>query len=148
MPNKEYTLTMVRYNLWQNESMLAAADSFSAAARERDRGAFFGSIRKTLSHVFWGDMLWMSRFAAIPAPDVGGPESTNFIRSWKRYLVEPKAFDGRVLEWAHEAAPDWFEGDLTWYSGSLDRDFTQPRKTLIIQFLTIKRTIAGRFTRC
>ncbi len=134
MPNKEYTLTMARYNLWQNQSLLAAADGLSAAERQLDRGAFFGSIEKTLSHVFWGDMLWMSRFAGTPAPEGSGLDSVNFIGNWKQYLVDRRAFDERILKWAHEVAPDWFDGDLSWYAGSVGRDLTQPRKTLVIQF--------------
>ena len=66
MPNKEYVLAMARYNLWQNESILAAADALSPVERERERGAFFGSIQKTLSHLFWADMVWLSRFTGTP----------------------------------------------------------------------------------
>jgi len=134
MPNREYTLAMARYNLWQNESMLAAADGLPTSERERDRGAFFGSIQKTLSHVFWGDMLWMSRFAGTPTPDGGSTESTSFMKSWERFLVERKTFDQRILEWAHDVTPDWFEGELSWYSGALGSDVTKPRKTLVINF--------------
>ncbi len=134
MPNKEYALTMARYNLWQNQSLMAAADSLSAAERKRDRGAFFGSIERTLSHVFWGDMLWMSRFAGTPPPDGSGQESVNFIRSWEQYRGDRKAFDDQILNWARQVPPDCFEGDLTWYAGSVGRELTQPRKTLVIQF--------------
>lgn len=134
MPNKEYTLTMARYNLWQNKSMLTAADGLSISERERDRGAFFGSIQKTLSHVFWGDMIWMNRFAGTPTPDVDSTESANFIKSWERFLVDRKTFDQLILKWAHDVTPNWFEGDLNWYSGSLGRDAAKSKKTLIIQF--------------
>lgn len=134
MPNKQYTLTMARYNAWQNESMLAAADSLSDSERQRDRGAFFGSIQHTLSHLFWGDMIWMSRFAGTPPPDGPGSQSTQLIRHWDRYLTDRKAFDGRILQWAHDVEPDWFEGDLSWFSGAVGRDVTESKTTLVIQF--------------
>ncbi len=134
MPNKQYTLTMARYNRWQNESLLTAADGLSAAERERDRGAFFGSIHRTLSHLFWGDMLWMSRFTTTPPPDLPGAQSTEFIRSWAQYLIDRKAFDERILQWAHDVAPDWFEGDFTWHSVMLGRDLTDSKATLVMQF--------------
>ncbi|WP_419913729.1 DinB family protein [Hoeflea sp.] len=133
MPNKEYVTTMARYNMWQNQSLLAAADSLSAAEREKDRGAFFDSIHKTLSHIFWGDMIWMHRFAGTPAPDGGITDSTGFIRSWAQYLNDREAFDKTILEWAHDVDPDWFEGDLTWYSGAIGRELTKPKKILIMQ---------------
>ncbi|WP_282607786.1 DinB family protein [Pelagibius sp. Alg239-R121] len=133
MPDKEYTLTMARYNLWQNESLLAAADSLSAAEREKDRGSFFGSIQQTLSHIYWGDMIWLSRFAGTQAPDGGIPESVALIESWDKFRDDRKVFDERILQWAHEVSPTWFEGDLGWFSGALGRDVTKPKKILVIQ---------------
>ncbi len=134
MPNKEYALAMARYNLWQNESLLAATDGLSSSEREMDRGAFFGSIEQTLSHLFWGDRVWMSRFAGTPLPEGGIPESTSLIKSWSDFCEERKEFDERILQWAHEVTPDWFTGDLSWHSGALGREVTKPKKTLVIQF--------------
>jgi uncharacterized damage-inducible protein DinB len=133
MPNKEYVLTMARYNLWQNESVLAAAGTLSAAERERERGAFFGSIQKTLSHLFWADMVWLSRFTGTAGPEVGIPGSVSLISDWETFLADRKAVDHRILQWAHDVVPDWFEGDLSWFSGALGRDVTKPKKTLAIQ---------------
>ena len=59
---------MARYNRWQNESIYAAADGLSDAARRMDRGSFFQSIHATLSHVLWADELWMSRLSDWEAP--------------------------------------------------------------------------------
>jgi len=44
--------------------------------REQGRGAFFGSIHKTLSHLLWADGVWMSRFTDLPRPQGGIPESS------------------------------------------------------------------------
>ena len=134
MPDRDYVLMMARYNLWQNESMLAAADGLTPAEREQDRGAFFGSIQKTLSHLFWGDRIWMSRFAGTPALTVDGSQSTQLIENWDQFLADRKDFDRQILQWAHVVTTDWFEGDLTWYSGGLGREFTKPKTTLVIQF--------------
>ncbi|MCD9147102.1 DinB family protein [Pseudophaeobacter flagellatus] len=134
MPTKEYALTMARYNLWQNENLLSTADDLPGAEREKDRGAFFSSIQKTLSHLFWGDMIWMSRFAGTSAPKGGITETTDLITSWESYRADRKAFDERILKWAHEVAPEWFEGELTWFSGAIDREITKPKSLLVIQF--------------
>ena len=45
--------------------------------RRRERGAFFGSIHKTLSHLLWADRIWMSRFTDVPKPEGGIPESVS-----------------------------------------------------------------------
>jgi uncharacterized damage-inducible protein DinB len=133
MPNKEYVLTMARYNLWQNESVLAAANTLSPAEREAKRGAFFDSIQQTLSHIFWGDMVWLGRFTGTPGPEGGIPESVSLISDWETFLGQRKAFDHRILQWAHDVAPDWFEGELSWFSGAIGRQVTKPKKTLVIQ---------------
>jgi len=133
MPDKEYALTMARYNLWQNESILAAAGVLSPAEREKERGVFFGSIQKTLSHLFWADRVWLSRFTGAPAPEGGIPESVSLISDWETFLAERKAFDHHILQWAHDVAPGWFEGDLSWFSGAVGRNVTKPKKTLVIQ---------------
>ncbi|MGB0506003.1 MAG: DinB family protein [Pikeienuella sp.] len=133
MPNKEYTLTMARYNCWQNESMLTAAGGLSPEERQKDRGAFFGSIQKTASHLFWGDMIWMNRFAGTPAPTVPGPESVNMITDWGQYCDERTAFDKQIIQWAQNVSPGWFDGDLSWYSGATGRNLTKSKRLLVIQ---------------
>ena len=63
-----YAGTMARYNRWQNESLYREALKLSDEERQRDRGAFFGSIHGTLNHLFWGDSLWLSRFGGGEKP--------------------------------------------------------------------------------
>ncbi len=60
MIDAAYVQRMARYNRWQNENLYAVADRLSDAERRRDRGAFFGSIHATLSHLLWADCTWMS----------------------------------------------------------------------------------------
>ena len=97
MPNREYALAMARYNLWQNENLLNAADGLSPEERARDRGAFFGSIQKTFSHVLWGDMMWMSRFAGTARPPGGLAESVGLADDWPAYpAMDARGFAGMV----------------------------------------------------
>ena len=49
-----YVQRMARYNRWQNENLYSVADRLSDDERRRERGAFFGSIHKTLSHLLVG----------------------------------------------------------------------------------------------
>lgn len=133
MPNQQYALAMARYNLWQNESLLAATDSIPAEERAKDRGAFFGSIQKTFSHILWADMAWLSRFAGTTPPSGGIPDSTTLADDWDDFRKERQRMDERLLQWAHETSPEWFEGDLTWFSGAIGRDITKPKKMLVLQ---------------
>lgn len=70
MITPEYLQRMARHNRWQNASIFGAADGLSDAERRQDRGAFFKSIHGTLSHLFWGDTIWMGRFDGGDGPDV------------------------------------------------------------------------------
>ena len=59
----DYVRRMARYNRWQNENLYGAADGLTDEERHRDRGAFFGSIHRTMCHLLWADQTWMSRFS-------------------------------------------------------------------------------------
>jgi uncharacterized damage-inducible protein DinB len=53
MIDAAYVALMARYNRWQNENLFCVATLLSEEERRRERGAFFGSIHKTLSHLLW-----------------------------------------------------------------------------------------------
>lgn len=111
MPDQTYALTMARYNLWQNHSMTVAVSRLPSDERDRDHGAFFGSIRRTFHHVFWGDRVWMSRFAGQPAPEGGLASSTDFPGDWAAFCQQRQALDHQIVTWAHDLNPVWFEQD-------------------------------------
>lgn len=126
--------TMARYNAWQNGNLLAAADTLDAAARGKDRGAWFGSIQGTLSHLLWGDLIWMSRFdGGDPPPKAGFAESATIFADWAAYKRRRAATDARIVTWASLLEPDALEGDLVWYSGAMGREMNKPRAICIMQ---------------
>ena len=53
---------LARYNRWFNQRLYAACDGLSDTARKQDRGAFFGSIHRTLNHLLVADQVWLRRF--------------------------------------------------------------------------------------
>ena len=57
MIDPAYVRRMARYNRWQNQNLYGVADTLSDDERRRERGAFFGSIHKTLSHLLWADQI-------------------------------------------------------------------------------------------
>ena len=134
MANKEFVLSMARYNLWQNDNLVRAADTLGDDARRADCGAFFGSIHQTFSHVLWGDKVWISRFTDTSGPSCGIPESVSLFDDWERFKQERSQFDRDILAWARDVGPDWFEGDLSWYSGAMERDVSKPKTMLSIHF--------------
>ena len=83
MIDPAYVKRMARYNRWQNQNLFGVADHLSDEERRRERGAFFGSIHKTLSHLMWADQLWMSRLTDVPAPEGGIPQSVSLYPDWE-----------------------------------------------------------------
>ena len=64
-----YVRTMAAYNAEMNRRLYDAAARLSGRRAAAPRGAFWGSIHGTLSHILWGDRQWMSRFDNWPKPD-------------------------------------------------------------------------------
>ena len=131
MIDPAYVRRMARYNRWQNQNLYGVADTLSDEERRRERGAFFGSIHKTLSHLLWGDRIWMSRFAGGPRPQGSIPESVSMYPDWDGLKRERTSFDETIVGWADKLDPSWLAGDLTYYSGAMKRDYTRPRWQLV-----------------
>jgi uncharacterized damage-inducible protein DinB len=125
---------MARYNRWQNENLYGAADTLSDDERRRERGAFFGSIHKTLSHLMWADRIWMSRFAGTPKPEGGIPQSVSLYPDWGELKRVRSAFDQTIIDWTDNLDPAWLAGDLTWFSGAAKKELTRPAGLLVTHF--------------
>lgn len=63
---KTYFARMAQYNQWMNEKVYACAAGLDPDILHEDRGAFFGSIFRTLNHLMVADRIWLKRFAEHP----------------------------------------------------------------------------------
>lgn len=127
-----YLRSMARYNRWQNENLFAAAATLSEASRHADRGAFFGSIHATLSHIYWADRIWLSRFDLCEPPGVPNRESGRFVENFEELATKRAELDTALIEWcdAHEAGP--ITGALEWYSGAIKADAKAPLNVVFV----------------
>src|SRR5580704_17561350 len=132
MIDRAYVQRMARYNRWQNENLYGVADTLSDEERRKERGAWFGSIHKTLSHLLWADNIQMSRFTpTVPKPSVGIPESISLYPEWNTLKEERARFDRTMINWADNVDESWLAGDLTYFSVSIGRELTRPRWVLV-----------------
>jgi uncharacterized damage-inducible protein DinB len=112
----DYCRLMARYSRWMNERMYAAAGQVPDAERRADRGAFFGSMHRTLNHILWGDRVWLARFggATFAVPAYGADMHDDFATLQR----ERDAADTAILDWAGSLAPSWLEGTLDYRAAS------------------------------
>lgn len=54
---------LAKYNRWMNQRLYAACETLGDEERKRERGAFFGSLHRTLNHLVVADQIWLRRFA-------------------------------------------------------------------------------------
>ena len=127
-----YCQTMARYNAWQNLSVYTAANTLDEAARNADRGAFWGSIRATLAHLMWGDTIWISRFDGGTAPSIGAHEAHDTY-DWSYLWAERPKLDARIASWAWSVSEEDLTRDLSWYSGFLQTDMVRPKALCVMQ---------------
>lgn len=131
MITSAWVRAMAAYNAEMNRRLYAAADTLDEPARRADGGAFFGGIHGTLSHIAWGDGMWMNRFDGWEKPAVSQAESPNFIPGWDALKTARIDMDQRLQAWAAALTQAGLAMDLTWFSGAAQCQMTRPLWLLI-----------------
>jgi uncharacterized damage-inducible protein DinB len=129
----DFVRRMARYNRWQNENLYGAADGLTDEERHRERGAFFGSIHRTMCHLLWADQTWMSRFRGTPPPTPFA-DLADLHREWASLKGGRHEFDAEIVGWADGLASDWLASTHTHFSPSLGREMSAPRWLLVSHF--------------
>jgi uncharacterized damage-inducible protein DinB len=133
MISKAYLRMMSRYNRWQNGEIYAAAGTLSEADRQADRGAFWRSIHGTLSHLYWADRIWLSRFNLVDPPNVPQKASPDFVADWSELKDARRRLDDLMVDWADGYDDGPVRGDLRWFSGSVNREVEMPLTVVLLQ---------------
>jgi len=134
MITPDWVRLMAAYNAEMNRRLYAAADRLTPAQRSEDRGAFFGSVLRTLAHLHWGDRTWMHRFDGWPKPEGGFEAASGRTADWEAMKVARPALDADIEAWAKRVTPDWLAGDLVWFSGALNRELKMRKWLLVSHF--------------
>jgi uncharacterized damage-inducible protein DinB len=134
MIDKAHLQQLARYNRWQNENLYGAAESLSDEERKRERGAFFGSIHGTFNHLVWADRQWFARFTGGPRSSIGIQESVGLYPDWDELKRERIKLDRTIADWADALNPSWLEGELRYFSGSVQRELSLPKQLVVTHF--------------
>lgn len=134
MITPSYVRTMAAYNSEMNRRLYAAASRLSDAERRRDRGAFWHSLHGTLVHILWGDGQWMSRFDGWERPATPQKQSDHMIEDYAELCARRVKADADIERWAEKVDASWLDADMTWFSGSANREVTAPKRLLVTHF--------------
>lgn len=126
MISPDWCRMMAAYNAEMNRRLIRAADTLDEAARRADRGAFWGSLHGTLSHILWGDTQWMSRIDGWQKPPVGQKDSARMMEDWSALKDARAAADARIEAWADGLTEQRLAGPLVWYSGISGKEVSMP----------------------
>ncbi len=134
MITPDYCRMMARYNAWQNTGLRRIVQAMPVADLDADRGAWFGSIRATLNHLLWADVLWMSRFDGGTAPEVGMRASGTLTPTIGVWQAERFRTDGRITLWAERLRALDLTGTLRfrWKIGG--REVVKPKDQMVAHF--------------
>ena len=129
-----YIRTMAEYNAEMNRRLYGAASRLSDAERRLPRGAFWGSIHGTLTHILWGDQQWMSRFDGWPRPTAPIKQSAQMIEDFAVLSTERENADAAISRWSAKVDEAWLAEDLTWFSQAANREVRAPLRLLATHF--------------
>jgi uncharacterized damage-inducible protein DinB len=125
---------MAAYNGEMNKRLYDAASRLSDAARRQERGAFWGSIHGTFSHLLWADQIWMSRFDGWETPKVAQKDSATMISDFAELHQARDVADAKIATFAARIDESWLAADQVWFSGSAGRELSMPRSFLMVHF--------------
>lgn len=117
MISADYCRVMVRYNTWQNTSLVTAAGGLTHAARHKDRGAFFQSIAATLNHLYWADALILQRLKGNERPEETIKHSLTSPSDWECFEIMRSKRNEEIEEWAALLVDTDLDGIVVWYPG-------------------------------
>jgi uncharacterized damage-inducible protein DinB len=101
---------LARYNAWANRRLYDACAGLTDTAYRQERGAFFGSVHRTLDHVLLVDRLWFGRIAGEPFPIASPAQQLYECRSELRAAREEQ--DRQIVAAADAIPPEHLDRDL------------------------------------
>ena len=118
---------LARYNTWMNTQLYNACEKLSDAQRKAPRGAFFGSIHHTLTHLVLADKMWLARFAAqsTAAPALspallhmpaGSDYTSDLHPDWLDLRSVRGALDAAIQAWVAQMPPEFLNSTMHYHN--------------------------------
>jgi uncharacterized damage-inducible protein DinB len=139
-----YARGMAAYNQWMNEKIYACAAGLSDEERKREMGAFFGSIHRTLNHIYVGDEAWMQRLAGEPVT-MTSPAEVRF-SDFEELWNARRRLDRKISDWADRVSDAFADGIFRFRSVTYQRDIEMPGWAAIVQVFNHQTHHRGQVT--
>ncbi len=120
------------YNRWANGTLYDAVAALTPEERDRDAGAFFGSITGTLNHLVVADRIWMRRFTGegpvhtkldeVPYPGFGDLRQAR------------ETEDARIVAFAGGLSESQLASTFTYTPITIPEPITQPLAPALAHF--------------
>lgn len=136
MISADYCRLMARYNTWQNNSLVTAADELTDADRWRDRGAFFQSIAATFNHLYWADALILQRIKGNERPQQTIRHSLSEPSDWSAFKRLRSQRNDEIEEWAARLVDSDLDGSVVWYIGDGSTRIEKPKALCATELFT------------
>ncbi|CAN7281144.1 DinB family protein [Rhizobium leguminosarum] len=120
------------YNRWANRQVYAAAAELGDAEFRSDRGAFFGSLHRTLNHLIVADRIWMKRFTGTGE----APTTLDAVLFEDRDALAAarKAEDERIIAWTGMLDEAALAANFTYVTVVQPAEITQPLSSALAHF--------------
>jgi uncharacterized damage-inducible protein DinB len=144
MIDARFCVTMARYNEWMNRRLYALCAQLPTDELKRDRGAFFQSIQRTLNHILYADLAFLSRFTGDPpqVPELGVDLHDEF----SALQAARARLDARLCDWTSTWEDAWLRDSLTYTSKVDGRRRTLPRWVLVTHLFNHQTHHRGQVT--
>ncbi|MFK8251698.1 DinB family protein [Ancylobacter terrae] len=130
-PARRYR-TFAHYNRWANRRLYQAAAALGEADYHAERGAFFGSVHRTLNHLLVTDRIWMARFAG-DATGVAPRLDAVLFEALSDLARARDAEDVRIIDFAEALDGARLAAPIR-YANSSGQSFQQPLDSALDHF--------------
>lgn len=128
---KSHFVAFAHYNRWANRRIYDAAGVLPDADYRADRGAFFGSMHRTLNHLLVADRAWLKRITGEGDPPV--PLDTILFNEFPALRSARENEDARIISVVEGMDEGRLAAVLT-YRNYLGRQFAQPIHEILSHF--------------
>jgi uncharacterized damage-inducible protein DinB len=152
---KQQFLLMSKYNQWMNKSLFLNLKNMDEKELYGDRGAFWGSAYKTMSHVFTCDLIWLNRFANVqssynlskilsqfPSPT---SNTTHYFDTLSALSENRAKLDCVIIDWVSSITDTEFSTNLV-YQNSSGTEFSESFASVLLHFFNHQTNHRGQVT--